>query len=71
VKKELLKDLGRHAGPIRRLFMALLALFAPGTLVVAILKGFLQSIEELDDEELKRLLFDFETQGPGEPDENA
>ena len=52
----LLKEIGKQAGPIRRLVFALLGLFAPGMLMVAVVKGFLSVVEDLDEEELQALV---------------
>ena len=52
----LLKELGKQTGLIRRLVFAFLGLFAPGMLMVAVVKGFLSVVEDLDDEELLSLV---------------
>ena len=50
------KHLGKKCGPARRLFYALVVLFAPGALLVAVVKAFLSAVEGLDDEELLSLV---------------
>ena len=52
----LLKDFGKRTGPIRRLVFALFGLFAPGMFMVAVIKGFLSVVEDLDEEELRALV---------------
>ena len=51
--KELEERSGQQLGPRSRLGLALLALFAPGKLVVAVIKGFLLVVEGLDVEDLR------------------
>jgi len=58
MKGSLADQLNRDAGPLRRLNFALLALFSPARLILAILTGFLSAIDSLDDEELKQLLLE-------------
>ena len=52
----LLKELGKQTGLIWRLVFAFFGLFAPGMLMVAVVKGFLSVVEDLDDEELQTLV---------------
>ena len=58
MKGSLADQLNRDAGLLRRLNFALLALFSPARLILAILTGFLSAIDSLDDEELKQLLLE-------------
>jgi hypothetical protein len=52
----ILKALGREVGPGRRILFALCALFAPGTLIASVAKAFLRIVEDLDENELRRLV---------------
>jgi len=54
--RNLMKTFGRHFGPIKRITFALASVFAPGLLVVSILKGFLATVDNLDEEELRELI---------------
>ena len=58
MKGSLADQLNRDAGLLRRLNFALLALFSPARLILAILTGFLSAIDSLGDEELKQLLLE-------------
>ena len=58
MKGSLADQLNRDAGLLRRLNFALLALFSPARLILAILTDFLSAIDSLDDEELKQLLLE-------------
>ena len=51
-----LKKLGNEIGLGRRLLFAGTALFAPSVLLIAVAKAFLKLVEDLDDEELKKLI---------------
>lgn len=50
------KELGKQIGPIRRLAFAFLVLFAPGMLIVVVVKSLLSVVEGLDEEELRALV---------------
>ena len=54
--KEIEKGTRQQFGPRNRLGLALLALFAPGKAVVAVVKGFLRAVETLDEEERRALV---------------
>jgi hypothetical protein len=51
-----MKAFGKQFGPIKRITLALVFVFAPGLLVASILKGFLAAVDDLDEEELRELI---------------
>ncbi|WP_341247370.1 hypothetical protein [Nereida ignava] len=51
-----LKGMGKKFGLWSRLVFAFLGLFAPATMLVCVVKAFLQIVEDLDAEELKQLI---------------
>lgn len=51
-----LKGMGKKFGLGKRLMFAFLGLFAPATMLVCVVKAFLQIVEDLDAEELKQLI---------------
>lgn len=51
-----LKKLGNEIGLGKRLMFAFLGLFAPATMLVCVVKAFLNLVEDLDNEELKKLV---------------
>ncbi len=53
---DLVKMLGKEVGPKKRIVFALCALFAPGVLLISIVKAFLRIIEDMDSDELARIV---------------
>ena len=53
---DLAKVRARSAGPIERFAFAFFGLFAPGMLMVAVVKGFARALKDLDDDELLSLI---------------
>lgn len=51
-----LKELGKQFGLGKRLVFAFLGLFAPATMLVCVVKAFLQIVEDLSPEELEKLV---------------
>jgi|GEM_PF-3750631 len=56
--RELIRGLNRTTGPLQRIGMSLMALFSPGTLIVATFMGFTEAIKDMDDEQLEAVLGD-------------
>jgi hypothetical protein len=54
--RNLMKTFGRQCGPVRRIVFAFASIFAPGLLVVSILKGLLATVDDLNEEELRELI---------------
>ena len=52
----MLKDFGKQFGLGKRLMFAFLGLFAPATMLVCVVKAFLQIVEDLSLEELQKLV---------------
>lgn len=55
---KILEDLGKGIGPGRRLLFAMTGLFAPSLLLISVAKAFLNLVESLDEEELKKLVIE-------------
>lgn len=51
-----LKEFGKQFGLGKRLVFAFLGLFAPATMLVCVVKAFLQIVEDLSPEELQKLV---------------
>jgi len=52
----MLKEFGKQFGLGKRLMFAFLGLFAPATMLVCVVKAFLQIVEDLSPEELQKLV---------------
>lgn len=50
--------ISKTVGLVARFYLAMLAIFAPKMLMASVIKGFLDSVSMLSNEELKRLLKD-------------
>lgn len=48
--------IGGSVGPLSRLGMALASIFAPKYLAIMFIKSFLETVEELDTDELEELV---------------
>jgi len=54
--KNLMETFGKEFGPVKRIVFAFASVFTPGLLVVSILKAFLATVDDLDEEELRELV---------------
>jgi hypothetical protein len=52
---ELAKNAGKKLGPLARIALAIMFLIAPGSALISILKAFLESAEDLSDNEIKEI----------------
>lgn len=51
----LIKSLNREIGLFQRILMALLALTSPGNLILSAVVGFTDSIDEMDENQIKAM----------------
>lgn len=54
--KELATEAGKGFGPLKRIGLALVFLFAPGTTLVVFARTFLQLAEDCDDDQVKEMM---------------
>ena len=57
---DLIKELSKEFGPRERILFALCALFAPGVLLISIVKAVLENVKDMDSDELARIVKDIE-----------
>ena len=53
---ELATEAGKSFGPLKRIGLALMFLFAPGSTLVVFAKTFLQLAEDYDDNQMKEMM---------------